>query len=89
MDNLIIEQARKAVETTYDCICDVIEYKAIKNETTKRTNHQEEKVIEQQKCKLSFKTIKNSNESETDNSVTQIVKLFVVPEIDIKPRFKN
>lgn len=87
MDNVVIKQARQAIEGTYDCTCNIIEYKEIKDELTKRTKHQGEIVLESQKCKISFETIKNTNESETENSVTQIVKLFIAPEVEIKPRF--
>lgn len=82
--NNIYNLARQAIESTYDCTCNVIEHKAEKDKVTKRTSHIEEKVTEKQKCKLSFQTIKNTNESETENSVTQTVKLFIAPELKIK-----
>lgn len=82
-----ILRTRQVIESTYDCACDIIERKAVKDEITKRTKDQEEIVLEKQNCKLSFETIKNTNESETENNVTQIVKLFIAPDIEIKPRF--
>lgn len=82
-------RARKTIEMTYDCLCDVIEYKSKKNEINKRTNDKEETTLKGKPCRISFKTIENTNETETGSNVTQIVKLFIAPEIKIKPRLKN
>ena len=79
-------RARQTIEKTYDCKCDIVEYKAIKNSINKRTEHREETVLERQPCRKSYKTIANANQSETENNVTQIVKLFIAPEIEVKPR---
>lgn len=84
-----ILRTRQAIESTYDYKCNVVEYRATKNPTNKRTECKEETVLEEQACRVSYKTISNSNESENENSVTQIVKLFIAPEIQIKPRFEN
>ncbi len=84
-----ILRIRRAIESAYDCKCDIIEYKATKNPTNKRTEHKEETVLKKQDCRVSYKIISNANESENENSVTQIVKLFIAPEIQIKPRFEN
>lgn len=79
-----IEMAREAIESTYIGECDIVEYVTIKNDITKRNEHKEEKVLEKQKCRISFKNISNSNQSETTNNVTQIIKLFISPDINIK-----
>lgn len=81
------KQARQAIESTYDCECDVIEYKAIKNQINKRTEYKEEATLEKQPCRKSYKTFSNAKESEDESNVTQIVKLFIAPEIQIKSRF--
>lgn len=87
--DIVKQLARQIIESTYDCLCDVIEYQSIKNETNKRTEHKEVTVLENKPCKVSYKTISNSNQTETENSVSQIVKLFIAPEIQIKSRFKD
>lgn len=79
--------ARQSIESTYDCKCDIIEYQTIKNTTNKRTEHKEIVVLEKQSCRISYKTISNTNQSENENNVVQIVKLFIAPETIIKPRF--
>lgn len=81
------KQVRQAIESTYDCKCDIIEYKATKNSINKRTEYKEETVLQKQPCRKSYKTISNAKESENENNVTQILKLFIAPEIQIKSRF--
>lgn len=84
-----ISKVRKTIESTYDCLCDIVEYKANKNTTNKRIEYKEKTVIEKQPCRISYETISNANETENESNVTQIVKLFIAPEIQIKSRFKN
>lgn len=82
-----IKLARQAIESTYDCECNIIEQQAIENPVNKRTEYKETTVLEKQPCRISYKTISNANETENENNVIQIVKLFIAPEIQIKPRF--
>lgn len=79
--------ARQAIESTYDCKCNIIEYQSTKNEINKRTEYKEITVLKEQPCRISYKTISNANETENESKVAQIVKLFIAPEIQIKPRF--
>lgn len=80
--------ARKAIESTYDGLCTVIELKKEKDELTKLTKKQPVIVLESQPCKLSFEIIKAVNQSESVASVTQTTKLFISPDISIKPGSK-
>lgn len=82
-----IIKVRNAIENTYDCLCDIIEYQSTKNATNKRTEYEEIIVLKKQPCRISYKTISNANETENENSVVQVVKLFISPYILIKPRF--
>lgn len=79
-------RVRHTIEDTYDCLCEIIEYQPVKNTTNKRTEHKEIIVLEKQPCRISYKTISNANETKNKNKVFQIVKLFIAPEIQIKPR---
>lgn len=81
------KQTRQAIESTYDCKCDIVEHKSTKNATNKRTEYQEITVLEEQPCRISYKTTSSANETDNESKVTQIVKLFIAPEIQIKPRF--
>lgn len=78
---------RKAIELTYDCTCDVIEYKKVKKEN-KSTGFQEEKVLENVKCKLSFESIAITNQDDVSSKVVQSTKLFIAPEHEITPGSK-
>lgn len=79
-----IEIVRNAIESTYIGECDVIEYKTVKNEMNKRNEHREEVVLKKQKCRISFENISNSAQDENTNNITQKIKLFIAPEINIK-----
>ena len=79
-----MEMVRKAIESTYIGECDVIEYKTTKNETNKRNEHKEEIVLRKQKCRISFENISNSTQDGNTNNITQVIKLFIAPEINIK-----
>lgn len=74
---------RKAIESTYDGNCTITENQPYKKEN-KSTGHHEVVTLENQPCKLSFKTISNTNHTETAAIVGQITKLFIAPEIKVK-----
>lgn len=79
---------RKAIESQYDSIFDVFEYKKIKNTKTKITNFKEVKVIVGKPCKLSFEDIYVNSQTATESKTQIKVKLFISPEIEIKPGSK-
>ena len=79
-----IQMVREAIESTYIGECDIIEYVKTRNEKTKQNEYKEEIVLKKQKCKVSFENISNSVQSDTTNNITQIIKLFIAPEIKIK-----
>ena len=81
-------KARKALESLYDGTCSVTEYQKVKKEN-KVTGFGEVVVLEGQPCRLSFGS--TATTSPTDNgvsSVTQTVKVFLAPEIKVKPGSK-
>lgn len=79
---------RKAIETQYKGVCTVTEYQSTRDETTKRTTQKEVVVLENQPCKLSFKSVTSTNDNENLATVGQSVKMFIAPEIKIKPGSK-
>ena len=74
---------RKAIETTYDGTCTVTEHQKVQKEN-KSTGFQDVIVLENQPCRLSFKTITNTSQTETAAMVGQTTKLFIAPEIKVK-----
>lgn len=75
---------RKAIEMTYDCTCDVIQEEKYKKEN-KSTGFREKKILENKKCKLSFETVTKDSKDDVKANIVQITKLFIAPEITIKP----
>lgn len=77
-------EARKAIEQLYEHTCTVVEYAKVKDTITKITSNKEIIVLENQPCKLSFSTVKSSEQTESVNQVAQVIKLFIAPEVTVK-----
>ena len=81
-------RARKAIESLYDGKCTITEHQKVKRED-KSTGFKDVVVLKDVPCRLSFKTINITNQTDTGASaVTQITKLFLAPEIQVKPGSK-
>ncbi|SES68706.1 hypothetical protein [[Clostridium] polysaccharolyticum] len=80
--------ARQAVESMYDCKCNVYEYGKHKNQNTRTTEMSEQCVLEEQPCRISFSSLKTVVQSESAANIGQCVKLFISPDITIKPGSK-
>lgn len=83
-----IKAARKSIESTYEGVLTVSEYQKVKDEKTKLTNAAPVIVLENQPCRLSFESLQSAVQSESAATVTQTTKLFLAPEITIKPGSK-
>lgn len=81
--------ARKAVESAYQGVCAIVERRDMRDERTKITRKNEEvTIVENQPCKLSFEKLNAVVQTETAAVLTQGAKLFVAPEIVVKPGSK-
>ena len=81
-------KARKAIETLYEGRCTITEHQKVKKEN-KSTGFEDVVVQENIPCRLSFKTINNTNQTDSAASaVVQITKVFLAPEIMVKPGSK-
>lgn len=79
---------RQAKESLYDGVCTITEYQKVKK-ANKSTGFEAVDVLTNQPCRLSFKTINNTNNTDTGASaVTQIAKVFLAPEVEVKPGSK-
>ena len=76
--------ARRAQEAAYDGRCTVVEYRQVKDETTKLTGKKEVVVLEDQPCRLSYEKLSAASQTETAAGITQGIKLFLAPETVIK-----
>lgn len=79
------EAHRKAIEQLYEDTCTIYEEQEVTDEDTNITSTDTVAVIENQPCKISFENL--STTSDSDNVAEQkiAVKLFLAPEIDVKP----
>lgn len=82
------QQARIALETLYQDRCTVTEVQKVKDPITHITSSQSVVVLDSQPCKLSFSSVNSTGEKEGVATVGQVVKLFIAPEIIIKPGSK-
>lgn len=80
--------ARKAQEDTYEGKVDVIERQKVKDGDSKLTSYKDIVVLEGQPCRLSFSKIAAAAQGETASKTEQTIKLFISPDIRIKPGSK-
>lgn len=81
-----ISLQRKILEKTYEAICTIKNMKSIKVEG--ETTTQEIVVVENQPCALSHSSNTYANQGSVQAEVSQTVKLFLAPEIEVKPGSK-
>jgi len=80
-------KARKAIESLYNGTCTITEYKKVQK-PNKATAFKEVVVLENQPCRLSFQSINPTSQTDTGASLSQSVKIFLAPEIQVKPGSK-
>lgn len=78
------KSARQALESTYEGLCTIVEYRDVKNEKTKLSSEEEVIVAEAEPCKLSFEKLTAAVQTETAAVMAQGTKLFLAPEIEVK-----
>lgn len=81
-------KARRAIESLYTGICNVIVYDDVTDPETHLTEKDEVVVFENIPCKLSFERVNSNVSSETYSEKGQGVKLFVNPELVVPPGSK-
>ena len=80
----ILKSAREAIHSMWDGLCTAFENK---NSKDKYGIVSSEKVefCRDVPCRLSFKTISQAEQTEWGANVSQVVKLFISPEVYIPP----
>lgn len=79
---------KKALESLYTGVCDVYEFGPSKDPVTNITKHQEQLVHAAAPCRLSFSTTEEATQGDGPAIVSQVVKLFIAPDLEIKPGSK-
>lgn len=82
------QAARKAIEATYFGTLTVREMQKVKDDATKLTTQKGVVTLENIPCRLSFETLQAAVQTSSAATVTQGTKLFVSPDIEIKPGSK-
>lgn len=81
-------KARKAIESLYDGKCTITEHQKVKL-ANKSTGFEDVVVLEDEACRLSYRTMTSTSQTDTAAStVVQVTKLFLAPEIGVKPGSK-
>lgn len=80
--------ARKKVEKLYTGLCTISEYEKVKNKETKRIELKENIILENKPCRISYNSFNATVIQDDANSVSQSIKLFIAPEVEIKPNSK-
>ena len=87
-----IRQAQKrhraVIEAAYDGTCNIYERQPYKDPDTMVTSHKEVLVKKDIPCRLSFSSAPAALESGTAAGVVQTVKLFLAPELVLRPGSK-
>ena len=74
---------RKAIESLYVGKCTITNSQAVFDPVTKRTTFQDVELVADEPCRLSFSTVKEASQTSTVANVSQVVKLFIRPELEI------
>ncbi|MCY6958863.1 hypothetical protein [Clostridium brassicae] len=78
------KQARKAIESLYDCTCNISGGKEkIKDPKTKETKIVPKIKYENKPCKVSKQSLSKNNQTDTVNQIVYELKLFISPELAI------
>lgn len=77
------ERVREAIESTYDGICSIYEYKSVRGDDG-IIRQKEEAAFADIPCKLSYETNYPVRQTDTAAVVSQRVKLFIAPEVNVK-----
>lgn len=85
MLNKAFKQARKAIESLYDCKCTISGGKEkVKDPITKETKLVPKIKYKDIPCRISKQSLSKNNQTNTVNQIVYELKLFICPELDIK-----
>lgn len=77
-------QMRVAVESLYDCTCNISGgSEKVKDPITKETKSVPKIKYENQSCRVSKQSLSKNNQTETVNKIAYEIKLFISNEIEI------
>lgn len=80
----MVEINIKAIQSLFIGKCSIIEFLSVIDADTGFTDNTEVEVFKDIPCRLSFKNISSSQQTEITNNISQEIKLFVSPDVEIK-----
>lgn len=80
--------ARKAIESTFRGTMSVYEYGTKRDEKTKLQRSGETCILTDVPCKVSFESSTSAAQTDTAAKLSQSIKVFVSPNVEIKPGSK-
>ena len=80
----ILKSAREAIHSMWDGLCTAFENKKSKDKYG-IVNSEKVEFCRDVPCRLSFKTISQADQTGLGANVSQVVKLFISPEVYILP----
>ena len=98
--NTTRDAQRKAIEGMYEDTATIWVKKLVKDPETKKSKNIDVKLVEDEPCRLSFRTMPSTSDAMKNNEfadyVNQVITLFIRPDIDVPAgskieitRFKN
>lgn len=78
-----VKRVRKAIESTYDGICSIFEYKSARGEDG-IIRQTEEAVFSDIPCRVSYELGYPVRQTDTAAVASRRVKLFIAPEVNVK-----
>ncbi len=79
-----LKQAREAIQSIWTGICNIFWFKNSKNKYGTVVSEVKE-LYKNIPCRLSFKNISQTEQTESVAKTSQIVKLFIAPEVYVPP----
>ena len=79
-----LEKAKKAIQSLWTGVCNIFGFKDVEDKYG-ATIHTEVALFENLPCRLSFKNISQTSQTESFAVSSQIVKLFIAPEVYVPP----
>ena len=79
-----LKKAKKAIQSLWTGVCNIFGFKDVEDKYG-ATIHTEVTLFENLPCRLSFKNISQTSQTESFAVSSQVVKLFITPEVYVPP----
>lgn len=77
------EIQRSAIESLYEGVCTIVNTEDVTDPVTNITKPEDKIIAENEPCRLSYRNDYTMDNSDSADTVRQIIKLFIKPELDI------